>query len=265
VAAAAGVTVEPLASAALTGEAERLLMRVWRADDTEPPMTAHMMRALAFTGGYAVGAFDDAGTMLGVCAGFVTAGPRPELHSHIAGVLDEARRRGLGFVLKQHQRAWALEHGIDLVSWTFDPLVRRNTWFNLGKLGAAAKAYLPDFYGPMHDELNAGEPSDRLLVHWELRSEVAVAAAAGRPAQIEGAHVTPVVSAGSDGRPVVAPDHDADSVLVALPQDIEQLRAVDPEGASAWRAELRQALAPRLDAGWHVLGCAPEGLVLRRS
>lgn len=50
------------------------------------------------------------------------------------------------------------------------PLVRRNAYFNLVKLGARATDYLPDCYGPMHDGLNRGEASDRLFVEWDLLS-----------------------------------------------------------------------------------------------
>src|SRR3712207_7442617 len=65
------------------------------------------------------------------------------------------------FRSKLHQRAWAIARGVHEVAWTFDPLVARNAWFNLTKLGARATEYLPNFYGPMDDGINGADESDR--------------------------------------------------------------------------------------------------------
>src|SRR5262249_19079167 len=99
--------------------------------------------------------------------------------SHITGVDRTGQSAGVGYALKQHQRAWALARGIPAVRWTYDPLVRRNAYFNLHKLGAAAREYLPDFYGAMDDGTNTGDTTDRLYVSWEPTSPAAVAAARG--------------------------------------------------------------------------------------
>ena len=53
--------------------------------------------------------------------------------------------QGIGLALKWHQRRWCLDRGIRTVEWTYDPLVARNGWFNLTKLGARAVAYEVDF------------------------------------------------------------------------------------------------------------------------
>ena len=62
------------------------------------------------------------------------------------------------------------------MTWTFDPLVRRNAHFNLAVLGATVDEYLVDFYGPLPDAVNAGDESDRLLVVWPV-GDAATAAA----------------------------------------------------------------------------------------
>ena len=64
----------------------------------------------------------------------------------------------VGFVLKQHQRSWALERDIDTIEWTFDPLVRRNAYFNLTKLGARLVGYVDNFYGKLHDGVRMKSP-----------------------------------------------------------------------------------------------------------
>ena len=48
----------------------------------------------------------------------------------------EARGTGIGRAIKLHQREWAAANGIATIVWTFDPLVRRNAWFNIAVLGA---------------------------------------------------------------------------------------------------------------------------------
>ncbi|MBO0771088.1 MAG: hypothetical protein J2P35_06480, partial [Actinobacteria bacterium] len=169
---ASGVSVRELALASEHHDAERLLSDIWSAQPGQPPLPAHVTRTLSLIGGYAAGAFGSDGKLLGAAAGFLT-GETAELgaahlHSHIAGVAQAARGRHVGFALKLHQRAWALSRGIERITWTFDPLVARNAYFNLTKLGARATMYLPDFYGDMSDGINAGQGSDRLLADWQL-------------------------------------------------------------------------------------------------
>ena len=67
----------------------------------------------------------------------------------------------MGESLKLAQRAQALDQGIDLVRWTFDPLLARNAWLNVGKLGAVIDRFARSFYGAMSDAINQGERSDR--------------------------------------------------------------------------------------------------------
>jgi predicted GNAT superfamily acetyltransferase len=229
--AAAGVRVAPLDAVAEMAAAAEVLAGIW-GKGRYTPMTPELLRALAATGNYVAGAFD-AGALVGVCVAFHSMAVFAELHSQIAGVVGGRAGRSIGFALKQHQRAWAIERGIEVVEWTFDPLVARNAYFNLVKLGADATRYLPDFYGPMADAINAGEPTDRLLVRWPLRGPAAVAAAAGeRRAAPEGADVT----------------------HVPVPADIEAMRRSDPGAARAWRDRLTGTLAPALAAGHRIVG-----------
>ena len=88
------------------------------------------------------------------------------LHSHVTGILPGVTGSGVGRAMKNHQRAWAAEQRLKWVTWTYDPLVRRNVWFNIEVLRAHVADYLVDFYGPMTDSINARDESDRLLVAW---------------------------------------------------------------------------------------------------
>jgi predicted GNAT superfamily acetyltransferase len=250
-AAAADVVVRELYRMEQLRTAQRLFEAVWRPAEGNPsPMTGELLRALAHAGCYVVGAF--AGTrMVGASAGFFTAPPTLALHSHITGVAPGHEHRGVGFALKVHQRAWALARGLATVVWTFDPLVARNAWFNLAKLGAAPTGYLEDFYGPMTDAINAGAASDRLLLTWRLQDPAVAAACAGtprRPPVPDGAE--PALEVGPDLEPV-ARTTGARAVTVAIPADVEHL---GPEQRRAWRTAVRQALGGRLAGGAAVTG-----------
>ena len=92
------------------------------------------------------------------------------LHSHMLAVLPDYRNAGLGRRLKLAQRGDALARGIDRIEWTFDPLEIKNAHLNIARLGAIARRYLPDFYGPSSSSLQGGLPTDRLVAEWWLKS-----------------------------------------------------------------------------------------------
>jgi predicted GNAT superfamily acetyltransferase len=189
------------------------------------------------------------------------------MHSHILGVLPGSERRGLGFDLKQHQRRWCLAREVKVMEWTTDPLVRRNVYFNLTKLGAEAPEYFVNFYGQMRDGLNAGEESDRLLIRWHLESKKAEAAAVGElrepdAERLRGWSSGTILSVGRNGEPVVK-ESSARVLLCEVPEDIVELRRTNPGLARAWRVALRDAITGALAnryaitgatrAGWYVL------------
>ncbi|WP_343245145.1 GNAT family N-acetyltransferase, partial [Streptomyces sp. SID14478] len=159
-----GVTIRELAQEPELRAACALLDQVWRPPAGSPLITMALLRGFEHSGSYVAGAYED-DRLVGVCVGFLARGG---LHSHIAGVDVRARGHSVGFALKVHQRAWALERALPKVTWTYDPLVSRNAYFNLAKLGAVVEEYLPDFYGVMDDGVNQGQGSDRLLVGWDL-------------------------------------------------------------------------------------------------
>jgi predicted GNAT superfamily acetyltransferase len=144
-----------------------------------------------------------------------------------------ARGRGIGVALKLRQRATCLEHGVDEIRWTYDPLIRRNARMNLVRLGAEVIAYRPDFYGELRDTISAGDRSDRFEVRWRLGSPRTRRALAGEP--------QPEWRA-AGGLPLVA--------------DFEHVRRSDPDAAARLRAVSREAFAlladgrlrPELDA-----------------
>ncbi|MEO8743953.1 MAG: GNAT family N-acetyltransferase [Candidatus Dormiibacterota bacterium] len=240
------------------------LFRVVWGIPGDPPIDSDVLKALAHSGNYISGGHSGP-TLTGGLVGWFGGVPPHELHlhSHILGVLPGSDAHGLGFELKQHQRRWCLERGVRVIEWTTDPLVRRNAYFNLSKLGAQSRDYLMNFYGEMSDGLNAGEESDRLLISWRLDSETAEAAAAGRPLEpaIEGlarAGADSVLTVGEDGSPV-ATKSSARVLLCQVPEDIVAVRRSDPSLARAWRMAFRRAFTEALAAGYEVSGATRSG------
>lgn len=267
---ASGVSVRELAHSGEHHAAEQLLCRVWSAEPGQSLLPAHVTRTMSLIGGYAAGAYDGDGELLGTAVGFLTGdtaalGPA-HLHSHIVGVAEAARGRHVGFALKLHQRAWALSRGIDRVTWTFDPLVARNAYFNLVKLGARATAYLADFYGDMDDGINAGQGSDRLLAQWHLCSPSAVQAIHGRRTEPDPALIVAagqvLVRPDERGAPLPAGGARTGQVVCAIPADIELMRRADPGLALAWRHAVRAALGGAMHAGHRITGFARSGWYL---
>ncbi|MDQ6722394.1 MAG: GNAT family N-acetyltransferase [Candidatus Dormibacteraeota bacterium] len=244
-------------------ELEGLFTAIWGTPE-EPLVKSDILRALAHSGNYVVGA-RVGNRLVGGLIGWLGGAPPNELHmhSHILGVVADSQVRGLGFELKQHQRRWCLERGVKVIEWTTDPLVRRNAYFNLSKLGAQARKYLVNFYGVMTDGLNVGEESDRLLISWQLDSAQAESAAAGRAAELEvdelrlaGAQV--VLSPGLEGEPVTG-SSSARVLICQVPEDIVALRQASPGLARSWRLAVRRAMGDALAGGYRVSGATRTG------
>ncbi|MEV1174653.1 GNAT family N-acetyltransferase, partial [Nonomuraea sp. NPDC049784] len=168
---------------------------IWHFGPASPPVTIELMRAISHAGGYVAGAFDG-DRLVGGSVGFLAAGSA--LHSHVTGT---AAGRGIGLELKLHQRRWALERGLERITWTYDPLVRHNAHFNLAKLGARPTEYLPCFYGVMEDAINHGDESDRLLAVWSLSDPHVEALARREPYPMPVPDGAVVALADEDGRP----------------------------------------------------------------
>lgn len=204
-----------------------------------------LLVAMAHAGNYVVGAYD-ADRLVGACIGFFGEPLGDSLHSHIAGVSSGLDGRGIGTAMKYHQRAWCLQRGIGQITWTFDPLIARNAAFNLNRLGARIEDYLVEFYGPMNDGRNLGQPSDRVWVVWDLTTH---------HSPVVGARSTPVLALAPDGGPRrTSSTPAADQLLVSIPTDIEALRRTDPAMAGRWRYGLREVMTELMSAGWVVIG-----------
>lgn len=247
----------------LAGLAE-LFAVVWGRPG-EPPIGPDVLKAMAHSGNYVCGAYSG-GRLIGGLVGWLGGHPPVELHlhSHILGVLPDSETHGLGFELKQHQRRWCLDREVRVMEWTTDPLIRRNAYFNLTKLGARSNEYLVNVYGAMRDGINAGEESDRLLVRWELDSSEALAAAAGRAPEpdvdaLRAAGAVTILAVGGSDEPVAADRGEGRVLICNVPDDVVEMRRRDPAGARAWRLALRTALTGAIAHGFVIAGATRSG------
>ncbi|MDQ5850812.1 MAG: hypothetical protein M3380_01845, partial [Chloroflexota bacterium] len=150
---------------------EALQREIWQMPGDREVVPLHLLVTAQKNGGLLLGAFSGE-ELAGFLFGFLgrTADGRWKHCSHMLGVLAPYRGRGIGETLKAHQRAFVMEQGLDLITWTYDPLESVNAFLNIGKLGAICRTYLRNVYGDLRDELNRGLPTDRFQVDWWLRS-----------------------------------------------------------------------------------------------
>lgn len=244
---AAGVRVRAAETVADCAAVHQVFDAVWGGN--LPPV--NLIRALQHAGGYVTLAVED-DAVVGASLGFLgrDGAGVPLLHSHITAAAPGRAGAGLGYAIKLDQRAWCLERGITTVVWTFDPLVRRNAYFNLTKLGAVATAYHRDFYGSMPDAINEGDETDRLVATWRLDEPRADADAAGGVV---------VLDSDAEERPVLRGPMVAAVLLHRIPADIGALRDRDLSLHSAWRRAVRETLGATIDAGYAGVAMTRDG------
>jgi predicted GNAT superfamily acetyltransferase len=164
-----GILIRPLQEVQEMSIGVDLQRRVWGYSeiDTVPDQVFIVAKE---SGGQVLGAFHQ-GKAIGFALAFAGVHRGTVyLHSHMVGVVPEYQDRGVGRLLKLAQRDDAIARGIDLIEWTFDPLQLKNAHFNLARLGAIVRKYIPNCYGRTSSLLHAGLPTDRLVAEWWVRS-----------------------------------------------------------------------------------------------
>jgi predicted GNAT superfamily acetyltransferase len=214
------------------------------------------------TGGILVGAEDDAGRLVG----FVFSVPgvrhgRPVQWSHMLGVAPTARGQSLGLRLKLAQRDRALARGVDLVEWTYDPLLAGNAHLNVRRLGCVAETYLENVYGASTSPLHAGSPTDRFIASWHIASphvarRLEAAALVARDASVGAApSVLATRAAGAFRAPDGEPDLDRDDarIRVEFPAGFARMQMEAAELALAWRHAARRVFHTYFARGYRVV------------
>ncbi len=177
------IEVRPLTEHEQFREAVQLQQQIWGFTDIEL-LPVRLFVVATKVGGQAFGGYDG-DRMVAFCLAIpgLKPGGGYYLHSHMLGVATEYRDQGLGRMLKLEQYKDAVARGIQLIEWTFDPLEIKNAWFNVERLGAIVRRYLPNQYGTTTSHLHGGLPTDRLVAEWWVSSPRAVAIVDGQPFQ----------------------------------------------------------------------------------
>ena len=255
----AQVSIRILSSVDEQNFARQIFDEVWPTDEGTQ-ITANLLQAMVHNGAYVSGVYID-GQVVAAAFAFpgIDSQKHLHLHSHMAAVKEKYRNRNIGSALKWHQRAWALENGYETITWTFDPLVRRNARLNLVKLGVQVFEYFSDFYGDLPDALNAGDPTDRVIAKWSLLSDRVVGAARNHNLEIALDSIPIALSNVFEepARHEVSPA--AEKIAIYLPTDIIEVRAADSGSALEWRLALRAELELRLKSGYFIEGFTKDG------
>jgi len=196
--------------------------------DAGTEITPNLLQAMVHSGSYLSGAFID-NKIVGAAFAFPATNDGLHLHSHMTAVLPEFLDKGVGYDLKIDQWNWAKKKNYSYLSWTFDPLVRRNAKLNIAKLGVDISAYFPNFYGDMPDALNAGDESDRLMVSWRTDIDVPKA------------------------RELITKPETGD-ILIEIPEDIVAIRSKNQSESMKWRRQVREQFMAAFEKNGKVIG-----------
>ena len=198
------------------------------AMDAGTEITPNLLQAMVHSGAYLSGAFIE-NKIVGAAFAFPATNNGLHLHSHMTAVLDEYRDKGVGYALKVDQWNWAKKKNYSHLSWTFDPLVRRNAKLNIVKLGVDISSYYPNFYGAMPDALNAGDESDRLMVLWSTDIDEPKA------------------------RELITHPK-SDDILIEIPEDIVAIRSRNQSESMKWRRHVRDQFLAAFEKNGKVVG-----------
>jgi len=257
-------TVEEIA------QAEQIQRVAWTMSDLDIIPT-HALHAMEHNGAVLLGAFED-DKVIGFVFGVLgteenpnrldqVAAARLKMYSVIAGVLPEYQQHDIGYRLKMAQRDFALRIGIRLITWTYDPLESLNARFNIGKLGAVCRRYLPNFHGDMTG-INTGLPTDRFETEWWVAQDRVAARTERkwRPLQLDallagGAlliNEATINEAGLAVPPLNYVSRPGNMMLVEIPANFQSLKRTDMPLAQRWRMHTREVFENLFGAGFIV-------------
>lgn len=253
---AGGIVIREICEAAEMRAVEQLQKEVWGIPDLDVVPVSQLVAAIA-AGGVLIGAFDGI-RLVGFAYGF--AGyehGRTTHHSHMLAVLPAYRNYSVGYRLKLAQREFVIGQGVDVMTWTFDPLQSLNAYFNFNRLGVVSDRYFVNFYGEDAASFLHGNGTDRLWVTWLLNSQRVRGRldGAGNAADIR--EVTPLVELGEDEAPrcySLGECLSLDQAAIEIPADINALERQNRTVAVEWREATRWAFTGAISNGFKVEG-----------
>jgi len=253
------ITIRPLLSHEDLLACVSLQREVWGADFQEC-VAPTLLKVSQKIGGIAAGAFDESGELLGFVYGMTgIKGGRPVHWSHMLGVRPSARGRGIGQLLKEHQRRVCRALQVETIFWTFDPLAARNAYLNLNRLGAKVVEYVPDMYPPTGSPLHGSVATDRFIVSWDTSGKDGDEPKFKAPAAaLESIPVLDGNDGGEVGEAADLNGSDRPPLLrTAIPSDFEALLEADLASAERWRLAVRHGLMKAMQEGYSIISVLP--------
>ena len=248
-----GITIRRVRSNEEYEACVRMQHAIWGEDFTEA-VPATILKVTQQIGGVTAGAFDPSGRLLGFVFGMMGSVDGELVHwSDMLAVHHDARNKGLGRRLKLFQRELLRPLGVERMFWTYDPLVAKNAFLNIVRLGARPTEYVVDMYGAdTHSALHSGLGTDRFIVAWDLTKDGG--ANTQSDALLESV-IREAPIANADGRAGGAADlPDTDVVRVEVPGDIDAVLARDVSVAAALRESTRRIFTHYMDRDYRVSG-----------
>jgi len=236
---------------------------VWQFADAEDVVPPALLIVSIKRGGLLLGAFDDTDALKGFVYSMpASKGGRTTHWSHMLAVAADARAGGLGLRLKLEQRTHALEAGIDLIEWSYDPLQALNAHLNFARLGVVVEEYEENLYGNSTSPLHDGKPTDRFIAEWRLTApHVERRLGAPQTPRLRDAAIMSAVLV-NPSRPIgdwlapaesIADVVDGRRVLVEIPMSFTDLQRSMPDLALAWRMSTRKIFQTYLARDYRVV------------
>jgi predicted GNAT superfamily acetyltransferase len=215
-------------------------------------------------GAILIGAFDGGASdrMVGFVYSIAAIRDRkPTQWSHMLGVTNEHRNGGLGLRLKLLQRERALAMGLDLIEWTFDPMQAANAHLNFGRLGVVVEEYEENVYGESSSPLHRGNPTDRFVAEWRIRTPHVERRLTGpQPVMLRSNEIADAPGANrlkDAGKWLECADVDlsieARRITVQIPMGFTDMLSRAPELALAWRMATRRIFTTYFARGYRVV------------
>jgi len=233
------------------------LQKVYWGTDVESVVPGQTLHTIVHSGGHVIVALDGE-RMIGVLIGLLATEGTPardhlKIYSKRMLVLPEYRGQGIAQRLKFKQREVAREQGIDLITWTFDPLLSLNAHFNLRKLGCRSWRFIENYYGTSSDAqgLSIQGNSDRLVASWMLDTQPVKdrVTETYEPATLE--HYLDqegiILNPSEDREGVPYPAQSANKAegkhpIIEIPVDFRGLVNAMPDLAKTWRTHIRDLM-----------------------
>ncbi|MDM8528513.1 hypothetical protein QUF58_09920 [Anaerolineales bacterium HSG24] len=257
-----GIRIQPVTTIAECMTVEQLQQSIWSCHDTDV-IPVHILITIAKESGMVTLAYNEENQIIGFIIAFLALHhnkqpnhKRLKLVSHQVGVIPDEQNKQLGYQIKLAQRDLALERGIELITWTFDPLQGRNARLNLHKLGVISRTYYRNLYGNMHDGFNTDLETDRFRVEWWLDSDHVKQRLSQPTDQFPSAytiinHTTKFVDGFLAPTPQVQ-DFTDQTCFIELPADMNRLKTKAMSVAQQWQQQFRQLFETAFKAGYTV-------------